>query len=63
MGRHNSPRYAEGLADGQADAAREPADRTGPLQGGSWMYAKGYADGSQEPIAGPNGDLVCPGTP
>jgi hypothetical protein len=44
----HSPFYTAGLADGQADAARERAeDRQGMDADRSWsaMYRRGYADG------------------
>jgi hypothetical protein len=45
MSERNSPFYRAGLADGAADAARNPRVRVGfdPGKAKSWMYRRGFA--------------------
>ena len=47
MSERNSPYFAAGLADGAADAARNPRARRGfdPVRAHSWMYRRGFARG------------------
>jgi hypothetical protein len=47
MPERNSPYFIAGELDGQADAARPPAERQGfdPVMAWSWMYRKGFARG------------------
>ena len=44
----HSPMYVQGLADGEADSAREPEDRLGMDAACAWsaMYRRGYQDGA-----------------
>jgi hypothetical protein len=45
MSERTSPYFAAGLADGAADAARNPRVRRGfdPAKAKSWMYRRGFA--------------------